>query len=176
MLCSEHAAKLLRHIHPHPPGESAYCKDTCPKASVPAFGQWLEIHPANSKLRVSRYAGLPTTHGLAPTLRLGLSKQEMAEMGRFRPRPSPCLSKGRCSIERALNDELPDTKSACRTKSYKISDYDRLRHGFLHCSEPFGPRYARILPPTRRPPPAPRSAPSAADPTAGRGPGHPGAA
>ena len=154
MLCSEHAAKLLRHIHPHPPGESAYCKDTCPKASVPAFGQWLEIHPANSKLRFSRYAGLAATHGLAPTLRLGLSKQEMVEIGRFRPRLSPCLN------ERSmlLTLELPGHECACRTKTgglYAMRMYHgrSLHRGGRECQEGATRRAAPIMPPWTSPKP-----------------------
>jgi len=123
MLCSEDAANY-RRIFAHTSVESAYCKDTCPKASVPAFGQWLEIHPAESKLRIDRYSGFSATHGLAPALRLGLSKQVMVEIGRFRPKPSPCLNKGRCSLRWSYPDTrvrvarnaalyaLPDTISA----------------------------------------------------------------
>jgi len=105
MLCWRLPSKEAAAQPPAPSAEERLQRNS-PKGECPRPWAMAGYHPAKASCKSASAPASSHHIGLPSGCRLGSSKQVMVEIGRFRPRPSPCLDKGRCS----LRWSYPDTR------------------------------------------------------------------
>ncbi|MCY1372936.1 hypothetical protein D9M68_780330 [compost metagenome] len=100
------ATRIAVALAPAASEEGAFTENS-PKGERPR--PWAMAGSSSSRKQAASQPVLRPSHNTSDAPRFywpGLSKQEMVEIGRFGPKPSPCLNKGRCSLRWSYPDTL----------------------------------------------------------------------